>query len=97
MDRIEYLCGLANVDLSRDEKTRLSSDLDEILGFFDILGKLDLSSEEPLRHVLGVKNVMGEDIPAEFPERSALVENFPERDGNYLSVGRIINDAEDSI
>ncbi|HBY63398.1 MAG TPA: Asp-tRNA(Asn)/Glu-tRNA(Gln) amidotransferase GatCAB subunit C [Solibacterales bacterium] len=51
-NEVRYIAGLANLNLSGEEVTRLRADLDGILSYIDKLNELDLNGVEPMAQVL---------------------------------------------
>ena len=49
---VRYVAGLANLELSEEEITRLRSDLDGILEHMDKLNEIDTAGVEPMAQVL---------------------------------------------
>ena len=47
---IDYVANLARIDLSDDEKAKLGSQLDDILGYFDKLNSVDVDGVQPMAH-----------------------------------------------
>ena len=65
-ETINYVSKLALLDLSEDEKDKLSKQLSNILSYFKKLDNLDTSNIEPTRHPIeGLKNVFRKDEPWE--------------------------------
>ena len=83
---LEHLAELARIELSEEEKEKLSSDLVKILGHFEELQKLDLSSVEPMAGGTMNRNEFREDDERESTERGSGVEAFPEKQGGFLKI-----------
>ncbi|MFX0032343.1 MAG: Asp-tRNA(Asn)/Glu-tRNA(Gln) amidotransferase subunit GatC [Candidatus Hermodarchaeota archaeon] len=59
---LEYISKLALLDLSEDEKEKLSKQLSDILSYFDKLKELDTENVQPMTHPIeGLHNVFRED------------------------------------
>ena len=48
---VAYVAGLANLDLTPDERARMVRDLNSILGYVEMLGELDTTHVEPMAQV----------------------------------------------
>lgn len=88
---VQRLAVLARIDVAEDELARFASEFDSILAY---VGKLDeLTLPESDRNVSSVRNVLREDAgayePVTWTER--IVAQFPEKEGNSLSVKKIIS------
>ena len=57
---IDYLANLARIDLSKEEKIKLSSQLNDIIGYFDKLSAIDVEGVEPMAHAHKVFNIWRE-------------------------------------
>ncbi len=87
---VEHVARLARLELSEDEKVRMTDQLDAILGYIDKLSQLDTSQVEPMTTVIPVVSVMREDeVRPSLPLEEALA-NAPDREGNFFRVPRII-------
>ncbi|UCB57522.1 MAG: Asp-tRNA(Asn)/Glu-tRNA(Gln) amidotransferase subunit GatC [Candidatus Omnitrophota bacterium] len=87
---IEYVAKLARIELNKQEKKRLSTQLGDILAYIEKLKELNISSVEPMSHVLPLKNVFRRDeVRPSLPQEKVLA-NAPHAAGNNFSVPRII-------
>ncbi len=87
---VEHVARLARLELSEDEKVRMTDQLDAILGYVDKLNQLDTSQVEPTTTVIPVVSVMRDDeVRPSLPLEEALG-NAPDREGNFFRVPRII-------
>jgi aspartyl-tRNA(Asn)/glutamyl-tRNA(Gln) amidotransferase subunit C len=57
---IDYVANLARLDMTEEEKSKLGSQLDDILGYFDKLNSVDVEGVEPMAHAHRVANVWRE-------------------------------------
>lgn len=46
-----YVAGLANLELTGEERLRMQRDLDSILGYVDLLNELDTQAVEPMAQI----------------------------------------------
>lgn len=88
---IDYVAKLARLDLSEDEKTRLSAQLDNILGYFDMLNAVNVEDVEPMAHAHRVCNIWREgDIPGPTYSSEVLVQMAPESRDNQVIVPKVV-------
>lgn len=81
---IEYVAGLAKLELSDSEKQTAKKDMEKMLDYFDTLRELDTSGVEPMSHVFSVNNVFREDVVTNGDDRENMLKNAPEqRDGAF--------------
>lgn len=83
---IEYLSKLARMELNADEKAVLEKDIDSIIGYMDMLSKINTDGVEPMEHVLGLSNVMRDDVPAPSYDRDAILDCAPHADDGFYDV-----------
>ena len=92
LDQVSRVGFLARLELSDDEKTRLTTDLNGILGQFARLQELDTEGVPPTSHSMPLQNVFREDEVRPSLPREAATANAPEkRDGNFI-VPQIMED-----
>jgi len=89
---IEHLAKLARIELSDAEKKSLLNEIEPILGYVaqlkevtSVVGEGKVAGEH--------RNVTREDGPVTASETytEAIVENFPEKEKNYLKVKKILS------
>jgi aspartyl-tRNA(Asn)/glutamyl-tRNA(Gln) amidotransferase subunit C len=83
---IEYLTRLARMELSETEKASLGENLDAIIGYMNVLSKIDTEGVEPMEHVLGLSNVTRADEPAPSYDREKLLACAPNSEDGYYDV-----------
>ena len=89
-EEVEHVARLARLELTEDEKARMTDQLDAILGYFDTLSRLDTSQVEPMTTVIPTVNVMREDeVRPSLPIEEALA-NAPDRVESFYRVPRVI-------
>lgn len=103
---VAYVAGLANLELSVDERTGMLRDLNSILDYIDRLNELDTSNVEPMAQVsdrYGVdQSKQGSDRFAyatrddiveglrKSLSQQAALENAPDADGTFFRVPKVI-------
>ena len=88
---IDYVANLARLDLSDDEKSKLGTQLDDILGYFDKLNAVDVAGVEPMAHAHRVFNVWREgDEPGPTYAPEVLLNMAPEQRDNQVVVPKVV-------
>lgn len=89
-DEVQKLAALSRLSVNEEELARFAKEFDGILAYVGTLEELTVAAHMP-RPIL--RNVFRPDgTPHESGAHTAtLVEAFPEREGEYLKVKRIIN------
>jgi len=95
VSEVERIAELSRLSPSADEKVKLASEMNRILGHIEQLNELDTSSIEPLHHVLDLSNVLREDVQGESLPISEALKNAPQRKGDYFLVPKVIKGAEE--
>lgn len=84
-EEVSRVAFLARLELSDDEKERLTTDLNGILEQFARLQELDTDDVPPTSHSLPLQNVFRDDVARPSLPRDAATSNAPEkRDGNFI-------------
>lgn len=91
-EEVEHVARLARLELSEEEKERMTRQLDGILGYVAKLDELDTSQVEPTSHVLPMLNVMREDEVKPSLSPGDALANAPDCEPPYFRVPRIIED-----
>lgn len=88
---IEKLATLSRIKLTDADKASLVTEFDSILGYVDQLKKVDVSLDAEGR-VGAVRNVMRADEvrSATSEQRELLLNNAPDREGDFIAVKKII-------
>ncbi len=91
-EEVEHVARLARLALSEDELARMEHELSGILGYIDQLRGLDTRDVEPTSHAIPMVNVMRQDeVRPSYPVE-AMLQNAPEREGDFVRVPKIIEE-----
>ena len=87
---IQHLESLSSLELTYDETEGLRQDLENIIGYIEQLGELDVSGVEPTYQVTGLSNVWREDeVQAGIPVEK-LLGLAPEKQNNQVKVPQVL-------
>jgi aspartyl-tRNA(Asn)/glutamyl-tRNA(Gln) amidotransferase subunit C len=89
-EEIEHIGWLARIELSEAEKGLFEKQLSSILDYFAVLDEVDTSDVEPTYHVIGVKDVVREDVPKAALSQSEVLRNAPKKEKGYIKSPRIL-------
>jgi len=88
---IDYVANLARIELTAEEKEKLGSQLDDILGYFEKLNAVDVDGVEPMAHAHAVCNVWREgDEPGPVYGPEVLKKMAPESRENQVVVPKVV-------
>ncbi len=92
LTEVEHVARLARLALDADEKERMRSQLDAILGYVEQLRAVDTEGVEPTAHVLPLVNVLREDeVRPSYPV-DAMLANAPDAQDGQFRVPRILEE-----
>jgi aspartyl-tRNA synthetase len=89
-EEVLHVAKLARLTLSESEANAYQKDLNSILTYVESIGELETDNVTPMSHVLEIKNVWREDVPAEKKETDQLLANAPMREKDYFKVPKIL-------
>jgi aspartyl-tRNA(Asn)/glutamyl-tRNA(Gln) amidotransferase subunit C len=87
---IENIATLARIHLTNKEKVELPKSLDEILEYFDKLGKANVEGIEPSAHAFPLYDILREDeVDVPLDTKTAL-QNAPKQRNDQIIVPKIV-------
>ncbi|HZP57124.1 MAG TPA: Asp-tRNA(Asn)/Glu-tRNA(Gln) amidotransferase subunit GatC [Dehalococcoidia bacterium] len=89
-ETVLHIARLARVDLTDDEIETFRAQLDEIIGHFDVLGRVDTEGVEPTAHTLALQNVFADDTARPSLPRETVLEMAPLTEEGYLRVRAVL-------
>lgn len=89
-EEVRHVAHLARLNLTDEELTTMTGQLDTILSSFDKLSELDTTDVVPTTHAHNAANAFREDVVQESLPREKALENGPEENGEMFRVPRII-------
>lgn len=92
-EEVERIAKLARLAVTPEESEAFSKQLTSILEYVSQLQSIDTSGIEPMNYVIPMENVWAEDEvrPADDAQRRALIDAFPEKDGDLLKVKAVFS------
>jgi aspartyl-tRNA(Asn)/glutamyl-tRNA(Gln) amidotransferase subunit C len=91
-EQVHKVAHLARLQLSPEEEEAFTGQLQDILDHIEQLNELDTENVEPTTRAIDMNNVMRPDIQVTSPNREAILNCAPERDGDYFRVPRILSE-----
>ena len=89
---VDYVANLARIELTEEEKKKFSSQLGDVLKYFEKLNAVDVDGVEPMAHAFPRQNVWDEDRPRTgFSAEEALL-NAPEKRQDQVVVPKVIEE-----
>lgn len=87
---IEHVAGLARLNLTEQEKERLTAEMAEVISYVDKLNELDTADVKPMEHVIPMKNVLREDKAAKSLDRDKILANAPSHEDGCFKVPKVV-------
>lgn len=88
---VDYIAGLAQLEIDDETRQRLVVELNDILSYMDKLNELDTTGVEPMMHAIPMTNVYRDDVVGPSLDREKALMNAPKSDGEYFLVPRILD------
>ena len=87
---IEHLAKLSRLNLTEEEKSRLTDEMAGILDFAEALQEADLEGASPMLHIGGNTNVFREDTILPSYDREDILKNAPMKDNATFLVPKTV-------
>ena len=88
---VEYVAKLARLEVTNQEKEKLTAQLNDILLYIDQLNELDTTGVAPMSHAIAVTNAFREDKVAESLGTQRALANAPDARGEFFRVPKVID------
>ncbi|MEO1373963.1 MAG: Asp-tRNA(Asn)/Glu-tRNA(Gln) amidotransferase subunit GatC [Cyanobacteria bacterium J06635_10] len=90
-EQVLKVAHLARLELTPVEVEKFTTQLGDILDYFEQLSELDVTDVPPTTRAIDVSNVTREDNLQPYPDREAILLGAPEQEGEYFKVPKIMN------
>ncbi|MDF5724448.1 MAG: Asp-tRNA(Asn)/Glu-tRNA(Gln) amidotransferase subunit GatC [Rhizonema sp. PD37] len=90
-EQVRKVANLARLELTQEEEERFTSQLGNIIDYFQQLNELDVSDVVPTTRAIDVSNVTRTDELQPYAEREAILQGAPEQEGEFFKVPKILN------
>jgi aspartyl-tRNA(Asn)/glutamyl-tRNA(Gln) amidotransferase subunit C len=91
-EQVEKVSLLARLRLSADELERMTTQLQQIVGYIEQLGDLNTDAVEPFSHPIEVRNVFRPDEVRPSLDREKMLANAPHADDEFYLVPAVLGD-----
>ena len=89
-ETVKRVARLARIRVSEDDATRMTGELNAILGFVEQLDEVNIDGVEPLTSVVETKLPMREDEVTDGDRRDEVLANAPKSDEGFFVVPRSV-------
>ena len=90
-EQVRKVALLARLELTPEEEEKFTVQLSGILDYCEQLNELDVSDVPPTTRAIDVSNITRQDAMQPYPNREAILDSAPDRDGEFFKVPKIIN------
>lgn len=89
-EQVQKVAHLARLELTSEEEGKFTTQLNDILDYFEQLSELDVSDVPPTTRAIDVSNVVRVDRLQPYTDRETILEGAPDRDGDFFKVPKIV-------
>jgi len=93
-EQVRKVALLARLELTPEEEELFTIQMGSMLDYFQQLSELDVSNVKPMTRAIDVSNVTREDELKPCADRSAILNNAPDQDGEFFKVPQILSSDE---
>ncbi|GAC1460188.1 MAG: Asp-tRNA(Asn)/Glu-tRNA(Gln) amidotransferase subunit GatC [Chamaesiphon sp.] len=90
-EQVRKVALLARLEITAEEEEQLTTQMGNILAYFEQLSELDVSNVEPTTRAIEVSNVTRVDEMQIYPDREAIFKEAPDREGDFFKVPQILS------
>ncbi len=87
---VQKIAHLARLEITEAEEKQLTTQLSNILQYFEQLSELDTQNVPPTTRAIELSNITRQDEVKGYGDREALLKEAPEPDGDYFRVPQIL-------
>jgi aspartyl-tRNA(Asn)/glutamyl-tRNA(Gln) amidotransferase subunit C len=88
---VQRLAVLANIDIDEQKAVELAADMQNIIGYVELLDQVDVDGLTPTEQVTGLVNVTRDDTVRYYGVSQAeLLKNLPAVEDNQIKVRRVL-------
>ncbi len=88
---VTYMANLARLQLTDEEARALVKDMNDILGYMDLLEQVDTTNVPPLEHVTDTETGFRPDKALPPLDHELALKNAPDADADHFRVPRVID------
>jgi aspartyl-tRNA(Asn)/glutamyl-tRNA(Gln) amidotransferase subunit C len=89
-EQVRKVAHLARLTLTPEEETQFTSQLNDILDYFQQLSELDTSEVPPTARAIDMSNVTRPDHLQPWGDRTRILDCAPDQEGEFFKVPKII-------
>jgi aspartyl-tRNA(Asn)/glutamyl-tRNA(Gln) amidotransferase subunit C len=90
LQTVKRVARLARIAVSDEEASRMTGELNTILGFVEQLGEVDVSGVEPMTSVTPMKLPMRKDVVTDGGDAKKVLMNAPATEEGFFLVPKVV-------
>ncbi len=90
IDTVKRVARLARIAVTEDEASRMTGELNTILGFVEQLGEVNVDGVEPMTSVTPMEMKKRQDVVTDGNKADDIVANAPATDENFFLVPKVV-------
>ncbi|HOD03208.1 MAG TPA: Asp-tRNA(Asn)/Glu-tRNA(Gln) amidotransferase subunit GatC, partial [Clostridiales bacterium] len=87
---VREMADISRIKLTSQQENKLQEELQELVGFLEVLNELDTENTQPLTHLFQISSVMREDRIFPSYDRTALLKDTPEHTDETIVVPKTV-------
>ncbi len=90
IDTVKRVARLARIAVTEEEASRMTGELNGILGFVEQLGEVDVSGVEPMTSVIPMEMRKRQDVVTDGNKADDIVANAPATEDHFFLVPKVV-------
>jgi aspartyl-tRNA(Asn)/glutamyl-tRNA(Gln) amidotransferase subunit C len=87
---VKKIASLARIKITEEEAARIAPELDNIMGWIEQLGEVDVTGVEPMTAVIPNHLRLRDDVVTDGNVRDAVLSNAPQAEHGFFAVPKVI-------
>ncbi|MDB5705667.1 MAG: glutamyl-tRNA amidotransferase [Sphingomonas bacterium] len=87
---VKKIASLARIAITEEEAARIAPELDNIMGWIEQLGEVDVTGVEPMTAVIPNHLRLRDDVVTDGNVREAVLSNAPQAEHGFFAVPKVI-------
>ena len=87
---VKKIASLARIAITEEEAARIAPELDNIMGWIEQLGEVDVTGVEPMTAVIPNHLRLRDDLVTDGNVRDAVLSNAPQAEHGFFAVPKVI-------